>query len=110
MRFVETEEVKGKIRWHIADHIGDVLAQNLEEQKREQKISEGALGRKIGSIPCSVFRSWQIEFEQIGGKSQNDWTADWRTFLWRKLQLHPEYRTVARLKTEGPADGHILIR
>jgi hypothetical protein len=110
MRLIEAVTEKGKETWQFADYIGDVLLQNRDEQKREQKIREGALGRKIGSIPSSVYRTWQMEFERIGGKSQDDWTGDWRVFLWRKLEMNPEYRTVARLKTQGPADGHILVK
>lgn len=106
----EAEENKGKYLWKWAHYIGDVLAQNKEVQKEPAKIGEGALGRKIASIPCAVYRSWQREFEQRGGKSQDKWVEDWGVFLRRKINEHPEFRTVDKMLHVTPNPGNTIIK
>lgn len=106
----EIEENKGKFTYHFAEYIGDVIAENIQEQKMERKCREGGFGRKIASIPSTVFRAWQKEFEQMGGKQQDKWVADWGAFLKRKIDKHPEFRTVDKLLHVTPNAGNTIIK
>ena len=110
MPLVEANEEKGRYHWIWKEYIGDVVEENRRARAVKEKIGEGAMGRKIASIPTSVFRSWQEEFEKQGGKKQDNWTHDWKSFLWRKIQEHPQFRTVDKLLHVGPADGHVFVR
>ena len=96
--------------WTFREYIGDVIKENLEAQKHPEKMGEGARGRKIASIPTSVFRSWQREFEQTGAKQQDRWVPDWRIFLRKKIDEHPQFRTVDKMLHVSPYMGNTIIK
>lgn len=107
----EWNERKGTLELKMAEYIGDVLVENLLSQKDGGNgFTAGRTMRKVASIPTSVFREWQVEFEKIGGKTQLNWSDDWRKFRDKKLADHPEYRSVDKMLHVGPADGHIIIK
>ena len=110
MPLYETEENKGKYVWKWAEFIGDVIEENRQAQKQQEKIKEGAMGRKIASIPVPVYKQWQKEFTQIGGKQQDKWTEDWKVFLRKKIDAHPEFRTVDKMLHVTPYMGHTIIK
>jgi len=91
-----------------------LLLQNAAERKDPSNgfsnDRQGATGRKIASVDPVVYRLWQVEFEKAGGKSQGNWTADWRAFLHKKLSENPQYYTVENLVTKNANDGHIVIK
>ncbi|HSG28024.1 MAG TPA: hypothetical protein VLA34_06050, partial [Candidatus Krumholzibacterium sp.] len=107
MPLIETNDEKGKYEWLWKEYIGDAVDANREAQKVVEPMKEGALGRKIASIPTSVYRAWEREFRQKGG---NEKDKDWKVFLWKKIETHPQFRTVAQLKTVAPNAGNIFVR
>ena len=80
---------------------GDVIQDILDENavwRREERETEGqpgkAQGRKIASIPITVWQNWR-----------RDWMERWSdTFLWQTYELirlhHPDNK--ALLTTENP--------
>lgn len=71
---------------------------------------EGAFGRKIAAVDVNDYRSWQREFERIGGKQQDRWVEDWQKFLKKKLAADPRNLTVDKLVNKSANDGHVVIR
>lgn len=71
---------------------------------------EGAFARKIAAVDVNDYRSWQREFERIGGKQQARWVEDWQKFLKRKLEANPRNLTVDRLVSKNANDGHVIVR
>ena len=107
----EWNERKGTLELKMAEHIGNVLVDNLLSQKDGGNgFTSGRTMRKVASIPTSVFREWQIEFEKIGGKNQLNWPDDWRKFRDRKLSEHPEYRTVDKMLHTTPYPTQIIVK
>lgn len=91
-----------------------LLLQNAAERKDPSngftRSREGACGRKIASIDPIVYRSWQQEFERIGGKRQADWVPDWRRFVMKKLAENPQYYTVDKLVSHNANEGSIIVK
>lgn len=111
MPIVHMEEENGRKRWVWKEYIGDAIAQNLLEQKNPQKSKEGAFGRKIASIPITVYRQWQKEFDQTGARTDGGkWGNDWKKFLRKKISENPQFRTVDKLLHITPNPGHTIIK
>ncbi len=115
MPLIEATDEKGRYYWRFAEYVGDVIADNIQAQKDPcngfTRSREGAVGRKIASIPTSVFRSWQAEFERREGpKGHGDWVPDWKVFLRAKIDAHPEYRTVDKLLHVTPNASSVIVK
>lgn len=107
----EYNERTGVLNLQMAEWIGDVLVDNLLDQKDPRNgFTQDRTMRRVASVPISVFREWQIEFERIGGKRQLHWQDDWRKFREKKLADHPEYRTVDKMLHVTPHAGNILVK
>jgi len=110
MPLIEAMDEKGRYLWRWKEYIGDVVEANRQAQKEPQKIGEGALGRKIASIPTSVYGAWQQEFNTKIGKTHNGWTTEWKAFLRKKIDAHPEFRTVDKMLHITPNQGSIFVK
>lgn len=105
------DERTGKLDIKMAEYIGDVLQENIIGQKDPANgFTMNRTMRKVASIPSTIFREWQMEFERIGGKRQTNWGNDWRKFRDRKLADHPEYRTVDKMLHVSPNAGNIVVK
>lgn len=107
----EYDDRTGVLSLKCAENITAEINDNLmAQQDPNNGFSAGRTMRRVASIPISVFRSWQIEFERMGGKNQLHWTDDWRKFREKKLADHPEYRTVDKMLHVTPNSGNIIIK
>ncbi len=107
----EYDERTGVLSLRCAEFIGTEIAENIIDQKDPGNgFSAGRTMRRVASIPTSVFRKWQIEFEKMGGKNQIHWTDDWRKFREKKLADHPEFRTVDKMLHVTPHAGNIIVK
>ena len=110
MTKLDIKTVNGKEYWTWTEYIGDVIKENMQAQKHPEKMGEGARGRKIASIPTSVYRTWQKEFEKIGAKNHDNWLPDWKIFLRKKIDDHPQFRTVDKMLHVTPNAGNTFIK
>jgi hypothetical protein len=84
------------------EFIGDVIAANIVSQKDGTNgWSEDRSMRRVGFIPWSVYAS--NDFNSLDKEEK-------QLFLRTFLENNPQYRTVERLKTSGPSDGHIIVK
>jgi hypothetical protein len=91
-----------------------LVLQNAEDRKDPQNgfssSRQGACARRIASVDSVVYRHWQKEFEQLGGKKQDDWVPDWRRFLKAKLEANPQFMTVEKMVSHSANDGRIIVK
>jgi len=92
----------GEIRIVQEQYIGDILQHNLDLQKDGTNgFTRGRSMRLVGQIPGFLYAD--PDFRALDPQEK-------QFFLKWFLERHPEYRTVERLKTSGPNDGHIIIK
>ena len=107
----EYSERTGKLELKMIEYIGDVLQENILDQKDGGNgFTEGRSMRRTASIPSTIFREWQLEFEKRHGVPPSVAVNDWRKFRERKLSEHPEYRTVDKMLHVTPYAGNIIVK
>lgn len=112
--YADYDEKKRTLNLYGVKDLGYIFKANAEARKDPNngfsKSREGALARKVASVDMDVYRSWQIEFEKMGGKKQDKWVEDWNKFYDKKLRENPCFYTVDALRHFGPSDGHIIVK
>lgn len=107
----EYSERTGVLNVKMAEFIGDVIQDNILDQKDVGNgFTQGRTMRRVASIPATVFRQWQLEFERTGGKLQPNWGNDWRKFRDKKIAANPEFRTVDKMLHVTPNATQIIIK
>ena len=114
--YITAEYDKKTETLHVRTHeyVTPLINQNHEDKKDPTngftQSRQGAFGRRIGAPSAIKYRQWQREFERMGGKTHDNWVPDWQRFLYKKLAIDDESRTVKKLRTVSPNEKHVLVK
>ena len=95
--FVKT----GKLNFTQQLYIGHIVEGNRVEQKTPNNgFTQDRNFRKIGSIPTSVYKTHIAHLPK----------EEQPLAIYKLLNENPGLRTVERIKTDTPSDGHIIVK